>query len=124
MKNYLFIFILTVLPLSGIAEELAISEISESCLYDTQIEFTDSLSWKFIDMNGIVTDGGGYGVYRSFTVVVMEPTKGEVTYKAGKLIATPEDSDLNLFVSSLAARCKSTVNKHRLKGAKKTAPQR
>jgi hypothetical protein len=103
MKKLLFA--VTLFFFSVATKAVEIERISESCLYDVHQDYSE---WKVGELNGLIIDGGGYGVYKWFTLSFVSPEKAEVIYKEGKL--NTSTSHLSSFVSSVVTRCNAEVN--------------
>jgi hypothetical protein len=109
MKKHFFTFLVLVFPLMLQAKELEVAEISEDCLYEAQKHFSESLGYSYGEYSGLVTDGGGYGVFEYFIISVLHPVKGQITYRQGKLSA--KIGDLNSLIIQIAESCGSPVSK-------------
>jgi len=92
------------------AQSVAISEISESCLYDAQEKFTQFSGVKVNELNGVITDGGGYGIYESFSITYFPPAVGELSYDGISLSISPKKNDLIGLVGLIQRLCKKTTN--------------
>ena len=88
------------------ADEIDIAEISESCLYEANLYYSENHGWKYGQFDGLVTDGGGYGTYKRFTINVLLPKKGEIIYEQGKL--STKTNELHSLVVKIAEICSST----------------
>jgi hypothetical protein len=97
------------------AEEIEIAEISENCLYDAQQYYSKNHGWKYDEFSGLVTDGGGYGIYKKLTINVLLPKKGEIIYEQGKL--STKINELHSLAVKIAEFCSPTVNKSSKKDA-------
>jgi hypothetical protein len=95
---------------ASIAQNIAISRISESCLYDAQEKFAQFSEVKVNEFNAVITDGGGYGVYESFNVTFLPPVVNELSYDGIYLSTNPKKNDLIGLVELIQKLCNKTTN--------------
>jgi hypothetical protein len=97
------------------AEEIEVARIPENCLYEAQQYYSEKHGWKYDQFSALVTDGGGYGIYREFKITVLHPKNGEITYEQGRL--STKTNELYPLVVKIAEFCSPTVNKSSKKDA-------
>jgi len=120
MRNCTSILVLSLSSSLLQAEGTEFAEISENCLYEAQQYFSENHGWKYGGFTGLVTDGGGYGIYKNFTINVILPKRGEITYKQGKL--STSFNELQSLVIKISSHCAPAVNKSKHSDLGKLSP--
>lgn len=103
------------------AQNFVVSEISEDCLYDAQEKFSQLSGVKVNKFKGLVTDAGGYGIYKSLRITYLSPAVGELTYNGATLSVSPNRNDLTGLVELIQSLCQKTTNKTQKKDADKNS---
>lgn len=103
--------IVVTISMSVFAFDKGLPEMTEECVYDAYTQFRESPSGIKVRFDAVVTDGGGYGIYKEFSLKAVPPFIGILSFDGNEIAAIPENGSMKGLARLMVKVCGEAANK-------------
>ncbi len=97
--------IIVTISISVFAFDKGLPEMTEECVYDAYTQFRESPSGIKVRFDAVVTDGGGYGVYKKFSLKAVPPFIGMLSFDGSEIAVIPENGSMKDLERLIVKMC-------------------